>query len=95
MAKAEQVLQALDLFGDELTRKENVVGVGRVPTGDDDAGDWCLAVYVSKKVPEDQLAGKDLVPKTLEVPGSNPDRTENETVTTKVIEQGVVELERL
>lgn len=89
MAKAEQVLQALDLFGDELTRKENVVGVGRVPNGPDEAGDWCLAVYVSKKVPENQLAGKDLVPKTLEVPG------QEDPVTTKVIEQGVVELERL
>jgi hypothetical protein len=87
MAKAEQVLRALDLYGDELTRKKNVVGLGRVPTGDDDAGEWCLAVYVSKKVPEGELAHADMVPKTLEV--------ESHPVTTKVIEQGVVGLEKL
>jgi hypothetical protein len=91
MAKAEHVKRALDLFGDELGRKENVVGLGRVPTGEGKPGEWCLAVYVSKKVPEDQLAGKDLVPKTLEVPG----KTESHEVTTKVIEQGVVGLESL
>jgi hypothetical protein len=91
MAKAEHVLRALDLFGGELTRKQNVVGLGRVPAGEDGSGDWCLAVYVSKKVPEDQLAGKDLVPKTLEV----SEREESHPVTTKVIEQGEVELEKL
>jgi hypothetical protein len=91
MAKAEQVLQALDLFGNELSRKKNVVGLGRVPAQDDGSGDWCLAVYVSKKVPEDQLAHADLVPKTLEV----ADRNESHQVATKVIEQGEVGLEKL
>lgn len=91
MAKAEHVKRALDLFGDELARKENVVGLGRVPAGENEPGDWCLAVYVSRKVPADQLAGKDLVPKTLEVPG----KTEGHPVATKVIEQGVVGLESL
>lgn len=91
MAKAEQVLRALDLFGDELSRKKNVVGLGRVPAEGGDSGDWCLAVYVSKKVPEDQLAHADLVPKTLEV----QDRNESHPVDTKVIEQGVVGLEKL
>ena len=93
MANAEHVHQALDLFGDELACKKNVVGLGRVPAGDEKSGDWCLAVYVSRKVPESELAGKDLVPKTLEVPGKK--ESQSHPVTTKVIEQGVVGLEKL
>jgi hypothetical protein len=88
MAKATHVDRALDLFADELTRKKNVVGVGKVPS-ESSVGDWNLAVYVEKKVPEDELAAADLVPKTLEVPG----RSQAVQVKTKVIEQGVVTLE--
>jgi hypothetical protein len=88
MAKASHVDRALDLFADALTRKRNVVGVGKVPA-EDAAGEWRLAVYVEKKVPEDQLAAADLVPKTLEVSG----RGESVQVRTKVIEQGRVSLE--
>lgn len=86
MAKASHVERALDLFADVLTRKKNVVGVGKVPA-EGGAGEWRLAVYVEKKVPEDELAAADLVPKTLEVPGSG------QKVETKVIEQGIVSLE--
>jgi hypothetical protein len=85
MAKASHVDRALDLFADVLTRKKNVVGVGKVPA-EEVTGEWCLAVYVEKKVPEDELAAADLVPKTLEVPGRGE-------VKTKVIEQGIVSLE--
>lgn len=88
MAKPEQVRQALDLFGDELARKKNVVGLGRVPS-EGKPGDWSLAVYVSQKVPEDQLSHLDLVPKTLEVPGKGA----SQPVPTQVIEQGAVALE--
>lgn len=88
MAKASHVDRALDLFSDELTRKKNVVGVGKVPA-EETAGEWRLAVYVEKKVPEDELATADLVPKTLEFTGSG----QKVEVRTKVIEQGIVSLE--
>jgi hypothetical protein len=88
MAKIEQVRKALDLFGSELSRKKNVVGLGRVPS-EKKSGDWELAVYVAQKVPPEQLAAADLVPKTLEVPG----RGQSHPVTTQVIEQGPVSLE--
>lgn len=90
MAKATHVDRALDLFSDELTRKKNVVGVGKVPS-ESTAGDWDLAVYVEKKVPEDELAAADLVPRTLEVPGRN----QAVEVRTQVIEQGLVALEEI
>ncbi|MFL6197067.1 MAG: hypothetical protein ACJ75H_22975 [Thermoanaerobaculia bacterium] len=90
MAKSEHVKKALDQYGDELTRIKNVVGVGRVPS-ETKKGEWDLAVYVAEKVPEDRLAAKDMVPKTLEITG----RGGKHAVKTQVIEQGVVELERL
>jgi len=88
MAKVEQVRKALDLFAGELSRKKNVVGLGRVPS-DTKSGDWELAVYVAQKVPPEQLAAADLVPKTLEVPG----RGQSHPVTTQVIEKGPISLE--
>lgn len=87
MAKSSHVMRALDLFGDELTRKKNVVGLGRVPAESGDG--WCLAVYVEKKVPPEELAAADMVPKTLEVPGGG----DKVSVKTKVIEQGLPQLE--
>lgn len=90
MAKSSQVDHALDLFGDELARKKNVVGLGKVPSAQgEDSGDWDLAVYVEKKVPEADLAAKDLVPKTIELPGQGT------CVQTQVIEQGAVSLEAI
>jgi hypothetical protein len=88
MANVEHVRKALDLFAGELSRKKNVVGLGRVPS-DNKSGDWELAVYVSEKVPPEKLAAADLVPKTLEVPG----RGQSHPVTTQVIEQGPISLE--
>jgi hypothetical protein len=90
MAKPEHVKRALDLFSAELSRMKNVVGLGRVPS-EKSPGEWDLAVYVAKKVPEDLLKETDLIPKTLEIPG----RGRPHEVTTQVIEQGVVELEKL
>lgn len=89
MAKPAQVKRALDLFGDELARKKNVVGLGRVPAEGGDG--WCLAVYVEKKLPPEELAAADMVPKTLELPGGG----DKVSVQTKVIEQGAVSLESL
>lgn len=87
MAKAEQVRRALDHFESALSRKKNVVGLGRVPAPGGDSDDWALAVYVTRKEPQEALAEEDLVPAELEVPGSG------DRITTQVIEQGEVELE--
>lgn len=84
MAESRHVDRALSLFGDELARKRNVVGLGKVASPD---GGECLAVYVEKKVPEAELAAADLVPKVLKV--------EAVEVETQVIEQGPVSLESL
>ncbi|HEY9422987.1 MAG TPA: hypothetical protein VIW92_16365 [Thermoanaerobaculia bacterium] len=89
MATSSHVKRALDLFGDELTRRRNVVGLGRVPAESGDG--WCLAVYVDKKLPPEELAAADMVPKTLELPGGGA----KVAVRTKVIEQGLPELETL
>jgi hypothetical protein len=81
MAESSHVMQALDLFGDELTRKKNVVGLGKVPA--ESGKGWRLAVYVDRKVPPEELAAADIVPKTLELPTGG----DTVAVTTKVIEQ--------
>ena len=88
MAKAAQVLKALDLFSGDLSRLKNVVGLGRVPSATK-SGDWDLAVYVDRKMPPGELAAADLVPKTLQIPG----RGQTHDVTTQVIEKGPVSLE--
>ena len=89
MARSSHVDRALDMFGDELARKKNVVGLGKVPaeTGDE----WRLAVYVDRKVPPEELAAADMVPKTLELPMGG----DTVAVKTKVIEQGMPELEMI
>jgi hypothetical protein len=87
MARSSHVMQALDLFGDELARKKNVVGLGKVPAESGDG--WRLAVYVDRKLPPEELAAADMVPKTLELPVGG----DKVAVTTKVIEQGLVTLE--
>ena len=90
MARSSHVDRALDLFGSELARKKNVVGLGKVPA--ESGGEWCLAVYVDRKVPPEELAAADMVPKTLELPGSGA----SVAVETKVIEQpGQPELEMI
>lgn len=88
MAESSHVMRALDLFGDELARKKNVVGIGKVAA--ESGGGWCLAVYVDRKVPPEELAAADMVPKTLELTMGG----DMVAVKTKVIEQpGQPELE--
>ena len=87
MAKPERVRRALDHFEDLLTRKKNVVGLGRVPAAGGEPDDWALAVYVSRKEPESELAEEDRVPAELELPDGGG------TVPVRVVEQGEVELE--
>jgi hypothetical protein len=64
MAKAEQVKRALELYSEEIGQKKNVVGMGRVPSKKG-GGEWELAVYVAKKVPDAELSPADLVPKEV------------------------------
>lgn len=87
MSDSASVTRALDHFGDELMRKKNVVGLGKVPAETGDG--WRLAVYVERKVPPEELAAADLVPETLELPMGG----DTVAVKTKVIEQGLPELE--
>lgn len=87
MAKAEQVKRALELYSAEIGAKKNVVGMGRVPS-ESEGGEWELAVYVDKKLPESEIAAADVVPKEVEIPGKKKVR-----VKTQVIEQGQVTLE--
>jgi hypothetical protein len=89
MSRSSHVDRALDVFGSELARKKNVVGLGKVPAETGDG--WRLAVYVEKKVPPEELAAADMVPKTLELPMGG----DTVAVTTKVIEQGLPELEMI
>jgi hypothetical protein len=88
MAKPDQVKRALELYCEEIGQKENVVGLGRVPS-EKGSGEWDLAVYVRKKLPEAEIAAADRVPKMLEIPG----KKEKVRVKTQVIEQGEVMLE--
>lgn len=87
MAKAERVRRALDHFERALSEKKNVVGLGRVPGASGAPDDWALAVYVTRKEPEDALAEGDRVPAALELPDGG------EAIETQVIEQGEVTLE--
>jgi hypothetical protein len=93
MATQVQCRRALDLFESELSKRKNVVGLGIVPADEDKSGtgrrDCAVAVYVKKKVPEQSLPEKDVVPDSLTIPGRNgPVR-----VRTRVIQQGEVRLE--
>jgi hypothetical protein len=92
-ATAKQCNQALDQYEQELGRRKNVVGLGIVPAEEDGESSgrqkMAVAVYVKKKLPEDRLAAKDVIPPTLEVrSGKRVVR-----VPTRVIEQGKVRLE--
>ena len=49
-------------YEDELLRLPNVTGVG---IGERD-GAPCIAVFVTRKVPEDELAPEEVVPRSLE-----------------------------
>ena len=88
MAGASDVDRALDRFGDELFELANVVGLGRVPE-DASEQDWRLAVYVERKLPEDELAEGQRIPDVLEIEEGG----ETVCIPTRMIEQGIVRLE--
>lgn len=85
---AERILQAHE---DRLSRYPNVVGLGIRSLDESEPGgkDVAVAVYVTRKLPEEKLAKKDRIPRYLELPGKN----RKLRVRTRVIEQGDVALE--
>lgn len=92
MATKAQCERALEVFGDELSARRNVVGLGILPIHDQGgtSNNLAVAIYVKKKIPKDKLAGKDVVPEVLEIKIRSGKRKK---VPTRVIEQGEVELE--
>lgn len=93
MASEALCKRALDQHEEELVRRKNVVGLGIVQVDDESArsrrSDLAVAVYVKKKLPIQELAPEDVIPKELEV--SSGKRVAR--VRTRVIEQGEVALE--
>lgn len=93
MASEALCKRALDQHEDELVRRKNVVGLGIVQVNDKSERfrrrDLAVAVYVKKKLPVQELAPADVIPKELEV--SSGKRIAR--VRTRVIEQGEVRLE--
>lgn len=73
MATPQQARRAADQHADDLSAYPNVVGIGtqpveEAPTGDDDG--HAVAVYVSRKVPNDQLGADERLPRSVEVAGA-------------------------
>jgi len=66
----EKVRKAIILHRHELLKKKNVVGFSEIPLKKIKNGKelplLCLRIYVSKKIPEDLLSKKDLVPTSIE-----------------------------
>ncbi|HYO76952.1 MAG TPA: hypothetical protein VE010_10855 [Thermoanaerobaculia bacterium] len=60
----DDVRRILDVHADALSILPNVVGVGIV---DGALGESAVAVYVSRKVPQEQLPEEAVVPKELGV----------------------------
>lgn len=91
MAKQKVCEDALEQYGDELSKLPNVIGLGIVPNevGDFESEDLAIAVYIERRVPEDQLQTQDIIPKKIKILSGNV----IEEVLTKVIEQGKISLE--
>ncbi len=91
MASRNHVQRAIELYEEELARYPNVTGIGVVPVtdGTDSPADLAVAVYVTKKVPRDELNAGDRIPRTLEIPS----RDGAQNVPTRVIATGEFALE--
>jgi len=93
MPSKQQCKRALDFYEETLGQYKNVVGMGLVhldaeaqaSRGSKEA----IAVYVSQKLPEVELAPEEIIPRYLEIKG----RGKMVRVPTKVIEQGEVTLD--
>jgi len=91
-----QVKRTLDMHEEELGQYENVVGMGIVSIDEANqespgGSEYAIAVYVRKKIPEDELLPEAIIPKYLEL-NVRDDVIE---IPTKVIEQGEVSWESL
>ncbi len=91
MASRNHVQRAIELYEEELARYPNVTGIGVVPVTDDPDGpaDLAVAVYVTRKVPRDELKAGERIPPTLEIPS----RDGAQNVPTRVIATGEFALE--
>lgn len=88
MATRRHCRRALEIHDERLSSLKNVVGLGIVPAGR--KGSFAVAVYVTRKLPRDQLKSEDLVPRRVEIPGRGKRK---HRIPTRVIGQGVVRLE--
>lgn len=86
MASRSHVERAIEKYQEELARYPNVTGIGVVPVTDDSEGptDLAVAVYVTKKVPRDQLKAGERIPRSLEITSRDGSRN----VPTRVIATG-------
>lgn len=91
MASEKQCERALEAFEDQLGSLPNVVGMGIVPEdeADPDSSGLAVGVYVTRKLPKEELEPDELIPQRLEY----RDRRGRHTVKVRVIEQGEVQLE--
>ncbi len=96
MATEEHCERALELHEEGLFDLPNVVGLGIASAGESDPGgedvspgDLAVAVYVEQKLPPEEVAEGDRIPRTLEFPGADGPQE----VPVRVIEQGVIALE--
>lgn len=100
MATARQATRAAQMHAEDLSAYPNVVAIGTRPVGDTPASkgskgskgseaEHAVAVYVSRKVPSEQLGDEERLPAYVEVP--EPGGTERVPVI--VVESGVIQPE--
>ena len=91
MATETQCEEALVLHENSLSQRANVVGLGITSADDSNpaSADVAVAVYVSRKVPLDELAEEDRIPETLEI----EEQGGKKQVPVQIVELGAVELE--
>jgi hypothetical protein len=88
MATRRQAQRAVEIHQEELIRYPNVTGLGVVPAKEG-SGESAVAVYVTSKVPGDELGPDEQIPTMLQVPG----REGTNEVPTRVIAKGDFEFE--
>lgn len=92
MAHDSILKKALDAYEKQLFSLKNVVGIGIVQADDNTANnskEKLIAVYVDKKIPEQELPSKEHIPKTLEIEVGG----KRFSISTTVIEQGTPQKE--
>ena len=64
MASRSHVKRAIELYQEQLEGYPNVTGIGVVPVDDDPGGpaELAVAVYVTRKVPRNELADDEMIP---------------------------------